>query len=132
MTALSGSCTWTATSNASWITITSGSSGTGKARFPTRCQQHRHKPAHGNNDHCRSDLNGNSERQPAPIPFHRRPFHWRREWERKRDGISGSCTWTATSNASWITITSGSSGTGNGTVSYSVSSNTDTSQRTGQ
>ena len=44
---------------------------------------------------------------------------------------SGSCTWTATSNASWITITSGSNGTGNGTVSYSVSSNTDTSQRTG-
>jgi len=41
------------------------------------------------------------------------------------------CTWSATSNASWITITSGSSGTGNGTVNYTVSSNSTTSQRTG-
>ena len=44
---------------------------------------------------------------------------------------SSGCSWTATSNVSWITITSGSSGSGNGTVKYSVSANTDTSQRTG-
>jgi parallel beta-helix repeat protein len=44
---------------------------------------------------------------------------------------SSSCTWTANSNASWITIDSGSSGTGNGTVNYSVSANETTSQRTG-
>jgi hypothetical protein len=30
------------------------------------------------------------------------------------------CPWTAASNVSWITITSGSSGSGNGTVNYSV------------
>jgi len=40
------------------------------------------------------------------------------------------CDWTATSNDSWISITSGSSGNGNGTVSYSVSANTGSS-RTG-
>ena len=34
------------------------------------------------------------------------------------------CTWTASSGAAWMTITSGSSGTGNGTVNYSISSNT--------
>ncbi|MCR4320150.1 MAG: hypothetical protein NUV74_07440 [Candidatus Brocadiaceae bacterium] len=44
---------------------------------------------------------------------------------------SGSCSWTAASNASWITITSGSIGAGNGTVSYSVSANAGTSTRTG-
>ena len=38
------------------------------------------------------------------------------------------CDWTATSNASWITITSGSSGTGNGTVNYSVDANTGASR----
>lgn len=43
---------------------------------------------------------------------------------------AGSCTWNATSNASWITITSGS-GTGSGTVSYSVTANTSASSRTG-
>jgi len=39
------------------------------------------------------------------------------------------CGWTAVSNASWTTITSGSSGTGSGTVNYSVASTT--SARTG-
>jgi len=41
------------------------------------------------------------------------------------------CEWIATSNAAWITVTSGSNGTGNGTVSYSVSANGDTNSRTG-
>ncbi len=44
---------------------------------------------------------------------------------------SNSCTWTAVSNAPWITITSGGSGTGNGNVRYSVSANTGASSRTG-
>ena len=42
-----------------------------------------------------------------------------------------SGSWTATSNDSWITITSGSSGTGSGTVAYSVASTTSGSSRSG-
>ncbi len=41
------------------------------------------------------------------------------------------CMWTAASNDSWITITSGDSGSGNGTVEYSLAANPDTSSRTG-
>ena len=33
------------------------------------------------------------------------------------------CTWTAASNAAWITLTSGAGGTGNGAVGYSVAAN---------
>jgi Viral BACON domain len=40
------------------------------------------------------------------------------------------CSWTATSNAGWISITSGASGGGNGTVAYSAQANTG-SARTG-
>ena len=40
------------------------------------------------------------------------------------------CAWTATSNAAWLTITSGASGSGNGSVGYSVAANTDAA-RTG-
>jgi hypothetical protein len=43
----------------------------------------------------------------------------------------GGCSWTATSNAAWITITSGSSGTGSGTVNYSYTANNTGAQRTG-
>lgn len=39
------------------------------------------------------------------------------------------CSWTATSSASWLTITSGSPGSGNGTVGFSVGTNSSTSQR---
>ncbi len=42
-----------------------------------------------------------------------------------------SCPWTASGNLSWFTITSGNSGTGNGMLSYSVSANTGTNERTG-
>jgi Zn-dependent metalloprotease len=41
------------------------------------------------------------------------------------------CNWTAVSNSSFITITSGASGTGNGTVNYSVAANTGTTSRNG-
>jgi Putative binding domain, N-terminal len=37
---------------------------------------------------------------------------------------ASGCGWTATSNASWITVTAGASGTGNGTVSYAVMAET--------
>jgi hypothetical protein len=44
---------------------------------------------------------------------------------------SNGCSWTATNNDSFITITSGSSGSGNGTVHYSVAANSSTNPVTG-
>ncbi len=44
---------------------------------------------------------------------------------------TGSCAWTAASNASWLTVTSGSSGAGSGTVGFNVAANTGAAQRTG-
>src|SRR5262249_23265488 len=36
---------------------------------------------------------------------------------------AGSCTWTATSGATWLTIISGASGAGTGAVAYQVAAN---------
>jgi hypothetical protein len=41
------------------------------------------------------------------------------------------CAWTATTNTSWITLTSGEDGSGNGTVNFTVAPNTATSPRLG-
>lgn len=41
------------------------------------------------------------------------------------------CGWTATSNVSWISITSGSPGEGHGTVTYTVAANPTANPRTG-
>jgi hypothetical protein len=38
--------------------------------------------------------------------------------------VTATCAWTAASNSTWLSITSGASGTGNGTVGYSVAANT--------
>ena len=35
----------------------------------------------------------------------------------------GGCSWTATSNANWLSIASGAAGTGNGTVGFTVAAN---------
>jgi Zn-dependent metalloprotease len=44
---------------------------------------------------------------------------------------AAGCNWTAASNNSFITVTSGASGSGNGTVSYSVAANTSSLSRNG-
>jgi hypothetical protein len=44
---------------------------------------------------------------------------------------SNSFPWAATSNNSWIIVTSGAGGTGSGTITYSVSTNTTNSTRIG-
>jgi hypothetical protein len=44
---------------------------------------------------------------------------------------TGSCAWTATSNSSFITVTSGATGSANGSVNFSVAANPTSSQRTG-
>ena len=44
---------------------------------------------------------------------------------------SQNCGWTARSNASWITITSGSIGNGPGSVVYSLAANLSTNERSG-
>jgi Zn-dependent metalloprotease len=44
---------------------------------------------------------------------------------------SAGCNWTAASNSSFITITSGASGSGSGTVNYSVAANTISTSRNG-
>jgi uncharacterized repeat protein (TIGR01451 family) len=44
---------------------------------------------------------------------------------------SGTCTWNAVSNASWIHVTGGASGAGSGTVNLTVDPNTTGTPRTG-
>ena len=44
---------------------------------------------------------------------------------------SGDCPWSAASNAGWITISTGAGGSGDGRITYTVATNTQSSQRTG-
>lgn len=128
------SCSWTAASNSSWITVTSGASGSGNGTVTYSVTANTGTSARtgtltiGGQTFtvtqagvvCTNSISPSSQSASAT-------------------GLSGTisvsstsgCAWTATSNVRWITITSGSSGSGNGTVVYSVAANTRTRARTG-
>ena len=132
VTASSG-CGWTAVSNASWITITSGASGTGNGTVNyTVAPNTSTTPLSGSLTVAGQTI---TITEAAACSISATPAS-------QSFGSSGGpgsvtvaagsgCGWTAVSNASWITVTSGASGTGNGTVNYTVAPNTTTSSRSG-
>ena len=126
-------CAWTATSNRSWIDITSGSTGTGSGTVRYRV------------DAC-----AGSGTRTGTITVAGETFTVTQtcectysifpdEEEFDFEGGTGTidvttqtgCSWTATSNLSWIDITSGSTGTGSGTVRYRVDACAGSGTRTG-
>ena len=120
-----GGCGWTASSAVPWITISSGGSGTGNGtvRFtvaanggPSRngaitAGGQTFTVQQGNG--CSYSLSSSGQNLPAA-------------------GGSGSvnvssnagCAWTATSNANWLTVTSGANSSGNGSVGFTAAAHT--------
>jgi hypothetical protein len=122
-------CSWTAASNASWINITSASSNTiafTVAANTGTSQRTGTMTIAGQTFTVTQSPSCTYSISPTSQSF-------------DSSGGTGSvnvttltgCSWTAASNASWITITSASSNTGNRTVVFTVAANTGTSQRTG-
>lgn len=138
VTAAPGSCDWTAITNASWITVTSGSTGTGNGSVGysvsentsvvsrtatitiaeqtfTVTQGGKPEPA------CTFGITPTNQAFVSPGGTDSVRVH----------AASGSCNWTAISSASWITVTSGNTGTGYGNVNYLVSEKLGAGSRTG-
>jgi Putative binding domain, N-terminal len=128
-----GGCSWTAASNASWITITSGSTGSGNGTVGFSVAANSGGTRTGTLTIAGATF---SLTQGAACAYQINPNN-------QSIGATGGpgtqvavsttsgCTWTATSNASWITVTSGASGSGNGNVNFNVAPNTGSSTRTG-
>ena len=118
-------CGWTATATAPWLTISSGASGSGDGvvRFTAAKNIGPARSAAitaggqtftvSQGDGCSISLSPSSF--PAPAAGGTGSI---------AVTAGGGCSWTATSNASWISITSGTTGTGNGTVALTVAGNT--------
>ena len=126
-------CSWVAQSNTSWITLTSGNSGSGTTSIAFNVAANT-----GNtvltgtitvagitytvtqlSTACSASLNPTSATFAAGA-------------QTASVGLTTGtgCPWTASSGASWLTITSAASGTGSTTVNYSVAANTG-AQRSG-
>lgn len=136
-----GVCDWMATSNASWITVTSGSSGRGNGVATFAVDANTGAARTGtisvaNRSFTVSQAAGAAP--PPPPPACTYTIAPQSETVPSGAGAgtvnvttAASCAWTAVSNApSWLTVTSGAAGTGNGSVAFSVAANTG-AQRTG-
>ena len=134
VTAGTACSSWTAVSNADWITVTGGSSGVGSGTVS-------YQVAFNNTGSDRTGaltiagktftvFQAMNQCAYAVSPISENFRH---------SGGTGSvsvttdtaCSWTAVSNADWITLTGGGSGVGSGTVSYQVAFNNTGRDRTG-
>ena len=123
--AIADGCAWTATSNAPWITITNGASGSGNGSVSFTVAANGDAARSGTiavagqtftvnqAGSCCATINPTS--QSAPVAGG--------AGNQVAVTIAGGCAWTATSNAPWITINNGASGSGNGSVSFTVAAN---------
>ena len=118
-------CAWTASSNAPWLSIASGATGSGNGTVQLTIAASSDTDRSGTatiagqtftinqSSGCTYSLSPNSQTIPAA-------------------GGSGSfavntnasCAWTATANAPWLSVTSGANGNGPGTVRFSTAANT--------
>jgi hypothetical protein len=128
------SCGWSASTTTTWLSITSGASGTGYGLVsytvsanPTSASRSGNLTVAGSTIPvtqaglpCSYSLSATSSSLAAASGG----------GSVNVTGVTG-CSWTAVSNTAWIAISSGASGSGNGLVAYSVAANTATSARTG-
>src|SRR6185295_2859725 len=122
--ATAAGCPWNASSNADWITVATPS-GSGPAQVPLAVLPNTGPPRTGTVTIASTTLTIN---QASPCDWAFLPPNHSFVASGGTGTIlvivTGSCSWTSTSNDGWITITTGSSGSGNGLIQFVVADNT--------
>jgi hypothetical protein len=133
VTAGSG-CAWTASSQAGWIAVTSGASGSGNGSVVLSVGANTGAERSGSVTIAGHTHTITQAAAPAPCSYalDSNDASIGAAGATTQVGVSADagCAWTAQSQASWISISSGASGSGDGTVRLTVSSNAST-QRVG-
>ncbi len=135
----SNGCTWTATNNDSFITITSGSSGSGNGTVHYTVAANSSTNAligtmtiAGNTftvNQAGAAVQGECTFTLSPTSITLTDKGGKKSVSIKAVGTS--CIWTAVSNDGFITIIAGTNGTGNGKVEFTVAGNTNTTALVG-
>jgi hypothetical protein len=125
-------CGWTAGTNTSWLTITSGSSGSGNGTVVVSVPANT-SPLSRTGALTIGGVVVNVKQNAGSCSYTVSPTSQTIAGSGDVASITvtagSGCAWTAFTSASWIKITAGS-GSGNGSVSYSVAANTSSSSRT--
>ncbi len=132
------SCPWTAKSNAAWITITGGASGTGNGTVSIDVAPNTGLERSGTVVIAGQIYTLSQTAAGAPVPECTFSLSSTSQSIAAAGGpvsltvlAGGGCEWTATSHAPWLTITAGASGAGDGTVGITVAANGSSAARTG-
>src|SRR4029453_7832234 len=111
-------CPWTVSGDTSWIAVTDGRSGSGNGSVRLAVAANTGAPRTASVRVATETLT--VQQAAAACSYSIKPTYYNAG--KGPDDIlinvttGGSCTWTASTNASWVTIESGRTGTGNGTV----------------
>ena len=132
VTSTSG-CSWTAGSNANWITIVTGSSGTASGTVSYAVLPNTGSARSGTMTVAGQTVTISQDAAPVCTyvisPTSADVGAKKSDHKVSVTTLSG-CSWTASSNVSWISIKDGASGSGSGNVTFTVADN-DGDARTG-
>jgi hypothetical protein len=121
-----GSCAWSLTSSAPWLTVTSAASGSGSATIT-------YSVAANSGEARSATLTGAGQtftvsQSAAPCTYSLSPTSRSATSAATTGTVAltaslASCGWSVTSSSAWLTVTSATSGSGSATISYSVAAN---------
>jgi hypothetical protein len=125
-------CSWTSTSNASWISVTGGASGVGNGTAQLAIAANMGPTRTGTLTIAAMTVTVN---QSSGCTFSISPTSQNIPAQGGNGAVTvtagDGCAWNSVSNVNWITVTGGASGTGNGTVQFIVDANDKKTPRTG-
>ncbi len=129
----SGGCAWTAASNAAWLTVTSGASGTGTGTAAVSAAANTSpSPRVGTVTIAGQTLTVTQAAAPCSylLSTTTQTFPAAAGTGALTVTAASGCAWTATSSAAWLTVTAGATASGTAAVSYSVAANPTSTART--
>ncbi len=126
-------CAWTALSNADWITLTGPVSGVGSGTVAFAVAPNTQPIARSGTISIGSLTFTVTQAAPCRLSFNPVSANFPAAGGTGTIAVTASassCDRSVSSDASWLSITSGASGTGNGTIAYTVAANNTTQPRT--
>ena len=120
----SAGCAWTATSGTSWLTITSGSSGTGNGTVQFTAAQNTADVRIGSLSIAGQTVAVN-QASGCVFTVTLTPTSFKREGGTAVGTVTTAqgCSWTTSSDSNWIVVQSGANGVGPGTVTLQIQAN---------
>jgi len=134
LAAVSATTGWTAVSNANWIVITNGGSGTGSKTIAYSFTANPSNTSRAGTLTIAGLTFTITQVAPAVCTYGINILSTTQTPNAAYGTIAvttaPTCSWTAISSAAWLMVTSGASGIGNGTVAFTAAQNTRTTSRT--